>query len=254
MTQGRTVDGEKRTSLTPLKKVKVKPGAVSKLQYIDWAKLYALRPETSWTDIMADLRRDGLSFTPKTFRAERMRYKETLKKKKEQEEAAYLLKIKYQENDVDDIAEATGIIQEEPARSPEIPRTTTAPWNASDNPWTLDLLRVKGSRPGFKVRWVAKDNLQKYLDQGASLADRKYYGGVTDSVVGESDDGSTAVTRREMILIEFTEEWARQRKEFFKNKTEQRSQSSAKIAQDMAAKVSKQTGVSTAFEMNTSNK
>lgn len=117
-------------------------------------------------------------------------------------------------------------------------KTNTKPWNASDNPWSLDMLRVQGmARPGFRLRWTTAHGLQRKLEQGWQLADRKNYGGVTDTIVGEESKSGSMIKRRELILIEISDDLAKARDDFFRAKTDKRSVDAKKIATDQAAKL-----------------
>lgn len=116
-------------------------------------------------------------------------------------------------------------------------KTNTKPWNASENPWSLDMLRVQGARPGFRLRWTTAHGLQRKLEQGWQLADRKNYGGVTDTIVGEESKSGSMIKRRELILIEISDDLAKARDDFFRAKTDKRSVDAKKIATDQAAQI-----------------
>ncbi len=230
MTQGKALDGKQRASTLPRKIVKPGPGADSKLEMIDMEKVYALRPDENgengynWNEIAA-----YLHVSPKALKNARIKY-EAQKKEKEAQAV----------EPVNNIVEPE--LSPEIERAPEKPRKATKPWNAGSNPWSLDLLRVRNRRPGYGIRWINVRDIQKYLDQGAWLAQRKHYQGLTDNIIGEAEDNQTLVKRREMVLIEFTNEWAEQRKAFMAHKTDQRSQSSSQIAERQAIALKKKTG------------
>lgn len=116
-------------------------------------------------------------------------------------------------------------------------KTTTKPWNADENPWSLDLLRIQKKRPGFHVRWTTADGLQRKIEQGWIVADRKNYGGVTDTVAGEESKNGSMIKRRELILIEISDELFQARQEFFRTKTDKRSVDAKKIATDQARQI-----------------
>jgi len=118
----------------------------------------------------------------------------------------------------------------------------TKPWNADNNPWSLDLLRLKKKRQGFVPRWTTKDLLERKLDQGWTVADRKDYGGTTDKLPGEEGKMDSTILRRELILIEMPDELAGQRKAFFENKTKTRSVDAKQIAASAAKKITDATG------------
>ena len=90
----------------------------------------------------------------------------------------------------------------------------TKPWNADNNPWSLDMLRLKEKRPGFVCRWTNAENYPTKRDQGWVIANAKDYGGTTDKIPGEEGTVDTTIRRREMFLIEISEELARKRREF----------------------------------------
>ena len=95
----------------------------------------------------------------------------------------------------------------EPAPEPEPKKKATKPWNSSDNPWRQDLLAVKGQHKGFKPRWVdSRENVQKWADRGYQIADRKEYEEVLAKVPGEEAQVGSHLKRRELILMETTEE------------------------------------------------
>lgn len=127
------------------------------------------------------------------------------------------------------------------------PQEMTRPWDASDNPFALDMLKLKKKHEGFRPRWVSPSNVQKKLDQGWKFADRKDYDGVTDTVIGDegtSQDG-TLVKRREMILMEIPEELAQKRADYIDYKTNRRSiEMSKALAEKMNKEIKDATGES----------
>jgi hypothetical protein len=109
----------------------------------------------------------------------------------------------------------------------EEPKSThkvTAPWNTDNNPWSRDMLKLTKKRPGYRQRFVTKniENIEKYLDQGWAVADKKDYGGVSAKIAGEEGQIDTTIKRRELILMEIPEELAKQRDAYIDHKTNRR--------------------------------
>jgi hypothetical protein len=109
---------------------------------------------------------------------------------------------------------------------------STSPWNAEDNPWSLDLLRLKKQRPGFRAKWINRDNLQKHLDIGYNVASIQHYGGMTDKLPGEEGKIDTTVRRREMILVEISEDLAKKRDQYMHWRANRAIEAAQNIAQD----------------------
>jgi hypothetical protein len=95
----------------------------------------------------------------------------------------------------------------------------TRPWDADNNPWSLDMLRLRKKRKGFRQRFVIEENIQRFLDQGWQLADIKHYGGVAAKLPGEEGKTDTCVRRRDLILMELPEELGKKRDEYINYKT-----------------------------------
>jgi len=109
-------------------------------------------------------------------------------------------------------------------------KETSRPWNSDNNPWARDMLKTKSRRSGYHCRWVAPDNIQKYLDQEYTFADQDHYKGVSDRVVGEEGKLDTKVKRRELTLMELPLELKAKRDEYINYKTNLRS---AQISADL---------------------
>ena len=118
-----------------------------------------------------------------------------------------------------------------------IKKQPTRPWDADNNPWTLDLLKVMHKRKDFRLRWVNRDSVQKKQEQGWLVANKKDYGGLGDAVVGEESADGTVIRRREMVLLEMPEELARQRDAFIRHKTDRRSADARSLAKREVGKV-----------------
>jgi len=110
----------------------------------------------------------------------------------------------------------------------------TKPWNADNNPWALDMLATKRKRKGFKCRWVPRDGIQKKIDQGWKIAERRYYGGASAAMPGEESGEETLVRRRELILMELPNDLWEKRAEWLRHKTDLRTRSAVAIAKDQA--------------------
>ena len=140
------------------------------------------------------------------------------------------------------------IVEEEPVQE------STRPWDSDNNPWSLDMLRLKKRHPGFVPRFTTREDLQKKLDQGWSIADAKDYGGVAAVLPGEEAKDGSLVKRREMILIELPEELAQKRRDFISWKTNERTKAATEMARSKAAQVDKQVGGGLDFEMSYKSK
>jgi len=139
---------------------------------------------------------------------------------------------------------ALGVPDEKPA---------TKPWNADSNPWALDMLKLQRKRPGFRVKFVTRDNLQRRLDEGWKIAEKKYYGGLSATLPGEESTEDSYVKRRELILMEMPEELARKRDEYIRHKTNLRSTTVNDIRRQVG-NVERELGQSVHFEGHHDNK
>jgi hypothetical protein len=133
-------------------------------------------------------------------------------------------------------------------------KKVTRPWDGDDNPWSLDMLRLKKKHPGFIPHFTTREDLQKKLDQGWKIADAKDYGGVTAVLPGEEAKDGSVVKRREMILIELPEELAQKRRDFIAWKTNERTKAATEMARTKANKVNEQIGGGLDFEMSYKSK
>jgi len=124
----------------------------------------------------------------------------------------------------------------------------TKPWDADNNPFSLDMLRLKKKHEGFRCRFVTKDNFQKHLDQGWIFANIKDYGGVTDRLPGEEGQADTLLRRRELTLMELPEELGKKRDEYITHKTNTRAKQNLEAAQAAVDKISHQLGEKIPFE------
>ena len=121
-------------------------------------------------------------------------------------------------------------------------KPATTPWNDTDNPWSRDMLRLNKKHDGFRPKWAAKgEKLDRLLDIGWKIADIKDYGG-TSAILGEEGQMDTTVNRREMILVEISEERAEQRTEFYAQKANKRLQDAKNMASTEANKIERATG------------
>jgi len=114
---------------------------------------------------------------------------------------------------------------------------STSPWNASENPWSVDMLRLKKLHPGWRAKWVNRDNIQKYYDLGYQVANIKDYGGKYSTLPGEEGDIDTTVRRRELILVEITEEMAQKRDEYIAWKSNRAMEAAHNIAHRESAEL-----------------
>ena len=146
--------------------------------------------------------------------------------------ATVMKRIKEYEKQVE-IAEAESLEQKLPDKKIEevkekvdkkpIKKATT-PWNAEDNPWHMDLLKLKKKRDGFRVRFFRgnDDSIEKRLQQGWTVANCTDYG-LKEKVVGEEGKLDSTVRRRELILMEMPEELAKQRDAYVREKTDRQT-------------------------------
>lgn len=124
------------------------------------------------------------------------------------------------------------------------PKVATKPWNQQGNPWARDLLRLEKKHPGFVPRFVENtpESIQKRIEQGWVIADKRHYGGVTQEIAGESGKMSTNVIRRELILMELPAELAKKRKEYYNRKSNDGIEKANKLAKDAFRKAESATG------------
>ena len=115
-------------------------------------------------------------------------------------------------------AEAEKRVDEKPIKK------ATTPWNAEDNPWHMDLLKLNKKREGFRTRFFRgnDDSIEKRLQQGWTVANCSDYG-LKEKVLGEQGKLDTTVRRRELILMEMPEELAKQRDAYVREKTDRQT-------------------------------
>jgi hypothetical protein len=120
----------------------------------------------------------------------------------------------------------------EKSKPPSSKHPVTSPWNADDNPWALNRLKLKiPRRPGWRPKFAAPHKVELHKHEGYKIADKRDYG--YDLHEGDSDTPEgTVLKRREMILMEIPEELALQRDAFMEHKTRQRSKTSVDIAHE----------------------
>lgn len=109
-------------------------------------------------------------------------------------------------------------IVEKPKKPP------TKPWNADNNPWSLDMLKLTKKRRGFRVRFFRGDDesIQKRQQQGWLVANCKDYD-LEAKIVGEEGKIDTTVRRRELVLMELPEELGLQRDAYIRHKTDRQT-------------------------------
>jgi len=97
----------------------------------------------------------------------------------------------------------------------------TAPWEAGENPWAADKMKLAGKHEGFRPRFVPPHKVNNKKTEGWIVADGKHYNEPTS-------DGSV-VKRNEMILMEIPEGLAKQREAHFQKVTKERSRGAREI-------------------------
>ena len=100
----------------------------------------------------------------------------------------------------------------------------TRPWEPDHNPWSLQMLSLQKTRPGYRVKWFRNnpENIEKRELQGWKIASRKDYG-LKAELLGEKGQLDTTVRRRELILMELPEELKKQRDAFIRHKTDRQT-------------------------------
>lgn len=130
----------------------------------------------------------------------------------------------------------------------------TKPWDSTDNPWVPDLLSVKGKeereRAGYKCSWVSKDELNTFIEQGYTLANKKDYGGLGSVLPGEEGEDGTIIKRRELMLVETPIENWNAREEYYKRKIKSNSQGAQRIAQAQGKQAEAESGGGMALTEN----
>ena len=241
-------------------------GRTSPLADVNWEKVYALRPGKTWPEIATSL---GVALS--TLNKHRWKYDRKMKAEQKAKQEEFLNQgadeasvtetttaepAQAREPDpVNDIAVEVGISPEEPAEDRPIQqREATKPWNAEDNPWSLDLLRLQNYRPGFRCRFTTAEKLETKLMQGWTVADKRHYGGLfKTNIPGESGEMDTRVRRRELILIETPDEMAKARRKFFEHKTDSRSKSAMELLAGKNAALKAQ-GIDPQLEVKITNR
>lgn len=130
----------------------------------------------------------------------------------------------------------------DPDYVPDEKSPTTKPWDADNNPWSLDMLRLNKRRKDFRPRFVDKANIEKKLDQGWKVAHKKDWGGTTAKLPGEEGEQDTIIRRRELVLMEMPEESAKKRDEYIAWKTNRATEATMQAADKAAAEVKRETG------------
>ena len=100
-------------------------------------------------------------------------------------------------------------------------KKSSSPW--TDKLWTPNRFKVQ-ERKGYRVRFVAKENINDCKNEGYSIADGKNYG---------EDVGD--VIRKGMVMMETPEQNALDRTKYYSNLTDRRSQSSVDMLKAKAA-------------------
>ena len=118
-------------------------------------------------------------------------------------------------------------------------KKATKPWDGTDNPWSLDMLRTKSTHAGYTPRWTTRENLQKWLDRGYKIADSKDYGGADAVLPGEEAKDGTLVKRRELILVECTLENVQKHDEYIDWKSNVRMRAAVESAESKVKGIEK---------------
>lgn len=135
--------------------------------------------------------------------------------------------------DGDQLKDARSILRDEPKEVP----TDTRPWDADENPWSLDLLRTIKRREGFHPRWVREDRVEYYLQRGYKFAERQHYADMYDGLPGEETQLDSKLRRRELILMELPDDLYLKRQRHMREKTEMRSKTARDFAKGQAQRL-----------------
>ena len=135
-----------------------------------------------------------------------------------------------------------------------VKKEETKPWNADENPWSLNMLKLQDRHDGFRCKWTNADHWPTKRDQGWKIADIKDYGGVTDQLPGEEGNIDTTIRRREMFLIEMPEALARERDKFIRHKSNVAMEAANKSAESGVARELKAFGHDAKVDSNFSTR
>lgn len=117
---------------------------------------------------------------------------------------------------------------------PVAPVVPTVKPSAPTKPWTPARILSMPAKPGFRRKWVREDLTERFEAEGwAFVEDRKKVLNTPKTIV----DGvplSTAVRKRELVLMEIPEAVAKQREAYFKSLTDGALKASVQKFKDTA--------------------
>lgn len=92
-------------------------------------------------------------------------------------------------------------------------KSPTTPWKPAE------ILKV-AKKPGFRQKWVREDIVDKFLSEGWKFVEDKKKASVSPKTIVDGVPLSTAVRKRELVLMEITEALAKGRDAYYKSLTD----------------------------------
>lgn len=113
------------------------------------------------------------------------------------------------------------------ARNQVVDETVVVKRTAKINPmrhkrWKPDKYRIAVKRPGWKCRFVSKQNVQRYRNEGYSIATTRHYQWDGRKVGPQLSRGTskTAIIVNNSVLMEVPDEVAKARKDYYRSMSE----------------------------------
>lgn len=123
-------------------------------------------------------------------------------------------------------------------------RPATTPWKQDSDVknWQPNLLRTVKTRPGFRMKWVAHDRVEKHEQMGWAVARKEHYSDVSDALPSDGSQLDSTIRRRELVLMEIPEEDAQRRAAHYEGMNARQEQDAKKRVKEAARKISQQIG------------
>ena len=103
-------------------------------------------------------------------------------------------------------------------------------------------MKLLKKRPGFQPKWVSPEKIEKSLMHGYAFCEPQNYG-VERKIIGESNKNGSRIVRREMTLMEITQESYEKRKAFMAEKNRRSERSYRKELEQATAQTQRELGV-----------
>jgi len=94
---------------------------------------------------------------------------------------------------------------------------TGAPKPQATQPWKPAQVLKVAERPGFRRKWVREDLVDRFQAEGWKFVDNKNKSVNPPKTIVDGAPLSTVVQKRELVLMEITEELAKSREAYFKS-------------------------------------